>query len=718
MIQREFFFQEPDYPSPLGKKRAIEHGFPIALVSKLAAHESWRKEVYRPLSYIHKWWARRLGSVFRAILIASNLGEDDDVASLLWQPLRFPDVVVYDPFMGSGVTVHEAVKLGCRVIGRDINPVASTMVHTALQPYDRAEVQATFDTLAHTVGSQIQSFYQQETPAGEMVDVLYYFWVKVVCCPGCGSAIDLLKSRVFARHAYPARYPAAHALCPDCGAVNDIDGADTRTVCTQCGTAYNPQNGNVVGKKIVCPVCTTSFKLIDVVRQRTTPLDHRMYAKLVLHKDGTKTFLPVDKTDHLLYEQATALLPSVWHRIPQSQIAPGYNTNQILNYHYAHWHQMFNARQLATLGLLADGIACIEEPALRQLFACLFSGILEFNTMFASFKGIGTGAVRPLFSHHILKPELTPLEANPWGTSKSSGSFRTLFASRILRVLDYKARPFEFRIGSNGRTKTAKKLYQLATPMNTTVAQHYQEFAQGANVYLSTGDSAATDIAAETVDVIVTDPPFFDNVHYSQLADFFYVWQQSILKSSGNQTQVTTRHPDEVQHTDAQVFTHRLTAVLCECNRVLKHTGLMVFTYHHTRAEGWEALYHAVRTAGFVITRTYPVKAEMAVSVVLQQTKVPINIDLIIVCRKSEAIAPQPPTEDVTVAACLPEARETIAALQQAGLPVSRGDVRVVLIGCLLARLARLGNLERERHMLKTSSETLHGCVEELLGDG
>ena len=56
-----------------------------------------------------------------------------------------------------------------------------------------------------------------------------------------------------------------------------------------------------MGKKIVCPVCTTSFKLIDVVRQRTIPLDHRMYAKLVLHQDGTKTFLPVDKVDYLLY---------------------------------------------------------------------------------------------------------------------------------------------------------------------------------------------------------------------------------------------------------------------------------------------------------------------------------------------------------------------------------------------------------------------------------
>ena len=51
----------------------------------------------------------------------------------------------------------------------------------------------------------------------------------------------------------------------------------------------------------------------------------------------------------------------------------------------------------------------------------LFSGVLEFNNMFASYKGEGTGAVRHMFSHHILKPERTPIEANVWGTPKSSG---------------------------------------------------------------------------------------------------------------------------------------------------------------------------------------------------------------------------------------------------------------------------------------------------------
>ena len=64
----------------------------------------------------------------------------------------------------------------------------------------------------------------------------------------------------------------------------------------------------------------------------------------------------------------------------------------------------------------------------------ILSGVLEFNNIFASYKGEGTGAVRHMFAHHILKPKRTPIEANLWGTPKSSGSFTNLYRSRLLHA--------------------------------------------------------------------------------------------------------------------------------------------------------------------------------------------------------------------------------------------------------------------------------------------
>jgi adenine-specific DNA methylase len=97
---------------------AIEDdGFPFEEFCDVAELESWRKEVNRPLYYIHKWWARRLGTVFRAMVVGTFSPACSDVKDSFYRPVRFPQAVVFDPFMGSGTTIGEALKLGCRAIG-------------------------------------------------------------------------------------------------------------------------------------------------------------------------------------------------------------------------------------------------------------------------------------------------------------------------------------------------------------------------------------------------------------------------------------------------------------------------------------------------------------------------------------------------------------------------------------------------------------------------
>jgi putative DNA methylase len=703
-------------PFLVKRDRAIENGFPVGLVSQLAEHESWRKEVYRPLSYIHKWWAKRLGSVFRAIIIGSCLGEDQDVGEAIHQQAAFPDTVVFDPFMGSGTTIHEALKLGCKVIGRDINPVAFHMVHAALQPVTQGEARRVFEHIAQQVEARIRSLYSCRTANGVLVDVLYFFWVKVIPCPACPRQIDLFKNRVFAKHAYPKRFPAAKALCPGCSAINDVQYNDTATTCLQCGTHYNPQSGTTDGTRVTCPFCHTSFLLLEAVRKSKQPPEERLYAKMVLFPNGEKEFLAITPADVTAYQQAAAMLPAFQDHIPQVSIQPGYNTKQILNYNYQRWDQLFNARQLVALTMLSTEIAHIEQAGVRELFACLFSGILEFNTMFASFKGIGTGAVRPMFAHHILKPELTPLEANPWGTDKSSGSFSTLYESRILRALEYKTTPFEFQITRQNGKVEAEKIYGISRPIDTKIASTYQAFSAENRVYLSAGDSAQTDLPNSSVDLVITDPPFFDNVHYSELADFFYIWLMGILEPNETAKHTTTRSPREVQSGDANIFVERLTAVFRECHRVLRDDGLLVFTYHHSRNEGWVALYKALRTAGFSVTKTHPVKAEMAVSVPIQQSEYPVNFDLIIVCRKTETMPLRLSTRTLSPRACLPEAQAAIQRLQEAYLKVSLGDAKIILIGCLLPKLESRDDLTQELNILQALEKEVDALAKEALG--
>ena len=698
--------------------RAIEDGFPITAISQLAERESWRKEIYRPIYYVHKWWARRLGSVFRAIILSSCVDEAQDVESLFYQPLSFPDVLVFDPFMGSGTTVGEAVKLGCRAIGRDINPVAVGMVTTALQEYARDDVLGVYRDLESSLAPQILSFYKTQLATGGQGDVLYYFWVKKVPCPRCDQEVELFKSRIFAKHAYPKKHPEAKAVCPHCGSVNEVRYDDAKATCCSCESTYDPQVGPVAGTKVTCPSCHMDFKTIDAVRRTGLPPSHKMYAKMVLTPRGQKVYLSTDEGDRESYRRAEEMLPELWDFVPQAQIKPGYNTNQVLNYNYHYWHQMFNARQLVNIAHLVREIREIGDPSLRMLFAFLLSGTLEFNNMFCSFKGEGTGAVRHMFSHHILKPELTPIEANLWGTPKSSGSFSTLFQSRILRALDYKDAPFELRLTRTDGTMRSEKVLGLSRPIGDPIARDYQEFSQGKSIYLSCGDSSETDLPDASVDLVITDPPFFDNVHYSQLADFFHVWLRLMLAGHQYFDGPTTRSPQEVQDTDAEGFTSKLASVLSECHRVLKDTGLLALTYHHSRIEGWTSVYKAIREAGFQITHAQPVKAEMAVSVPIQQSKSPVHFDLILVCRRTPStvstLEEDPYNaeahEGIPLLACLGETKAAVQDLRNADIKVGVGDIKVMLMGSILSRLAALHDLSQE---VSTISE-LEGEVDAL----
>ena len=182
--------------------RAIEYGFPFEELNRVAALESWRKEIHRPLSHVHKWWATRLGSVFRTILLASLLDDSEDTWQHFYQEHAFRDLVVLDPFMGSGTTVTEALKLGCRVVGSDINPVAYFLVREALRPVEPERLIAAFAKLEQRVQPALKPFYTSIWD-GQQADLLYTFWVITIQCLDCEKASRLFADWIFSANAYP-----------------------------------------------------------------------------------------------------------------------------------------------------------------------------------------------------------------------------------------------------------------------------------------------------------------------------------------------------------------------------------------------------------------------------------------------------------------------------------------------------------------------------------
>ncbi len=661
------------------EQRLIESdAFPFEFLSQLAERESWRKEIHRPVYHVHKWWAKRLGSIFRGILLGARLPVESDLCREFYGTHSLTGVTVFDPFMGSGTTIGEAHKLGMTALGRDINPVAVSAVQTALGPLDRRCIVAAFEELSEGVGKRLRSLYRSKDALRQPCDVLYYFWVMQAECPECDSRVDLFSSHIIARNADPDRKPEVQIHCPACGDI--FYGANCRdaVVCRKCSHAFDPSTGPASGAKATCPQCTNQFTILRAIGEQRPAF--RPIAKLVLAADGRKEYLPVTPEDDAAYAECSRILKEELRggtiRLPDLRLTHGHNTRQAMSYNFTSWVDFFNDRQLLALGWLRAAIDKIEDAPARTALKTLFSGALEFNNLFASYKGEGTGAVRHMFSHHILKPERTPIEANVWGTAKSSGAFSNLFRGRLLRAMDYREAPTEV----NGRSLPGRVCSRPFTgkiepewPLNDHFAPR--------SIFLSQGDSAVTGLPNDCIDAVVTDPPFFDNVHYSELADFFYAWQQLDRDAQP----ASTRNASEVQDADAECFSTKLRSVFRECHRVLKVDGLFIFTYHHSRSEGWRSLAEAILGAGFVVVNSQPVKAEMSVATPKAQAKEPIQLDIIVVCRKQSETNVHPLH---SVPSALNSARAKIRRLLDAGFTLSRNDRKVVLYGQLLTAIA------------------------------
>lgn len=662
------------------ERTALESGFPAAMLSVVGTKESWRKEVHRPATSTHKWWAKRLGTVFRGIITAATTPADADAERPYSTNTNLAGLVVFDPFSGSGVTGVEAVKLGARAVCFDINPVATLVQRQAIQHWDEAALQSVYAQVEQARRREVDRIYRTEDGR----TVLYYFWVATVNCPECDETINLFDSTVFSRNAYPRRVPKAQIVCPLCLDIQegryDFDSA-------RCANGHVfTQNGSVVRSEATCPNGHTA-KVLSALNGRLP--GYQMYAKMVVDHAGRKTYEPISEWDRALYAECENLLDKLPGTVvlPSGKLMPGNNTNQALNWNFVEWLQFFNARQLYSLSLIATAIRDLPgRSAEREALCALFSGALEFNNRFTSFKGEGTGAVRHMFSHHILKPERTPLEAHPWGTPYSSGAFSTLLKSRIYRAQDYKRLPSDLVL----RSGEVRRMTGLSESLAVDICQEWDTFDTSSQrtAYVATRNAAETDLPDNSVDLVVTDPPYMDNVHYAELADFFHAWLRSMEPFDGYPSDDSTRRTGEVQHADPAEFGKAIQAVWTECHRVLKPGGLLAFTFHQARISGWVQVIESLRRSGFCVTAVQPVKGEMTTSIVKSGAREPSNLDSIVVCRRIIDGVTSPCT---SLTEALATARMSLSRLIEAGVNVGPGDVRSVVRGSLVAYLASVG---------------------------
>jgi len=580
----------------------------------------------KPVYEIHKWWARRLGHVFRMLLIAGSTpkmkarpeSRSRELIRRFYGKNNLSGLTVLDPFMGGGTSAVEALKCGARIIGIDIDPVAWFITKKEIEPFSENQVRTAYAVLAQKVEAKVRALYQTREPeTGESVEIVNAFWVARFNCRGCHRVID---AHPHFRLTFSKMHGYQIVFCRHCGAVRNLALKRKSFTCAHCATRTVISNGTTSHGKLRCPHCKTESVITERIK-KGIPARKYLFAIEYSAKgkkgNAVRGFKPADRFDRALYRKAERLLAKNRSRLsyPKAKIFEhGRYDDRPLTHGYLHYEQLFNARQLYCLALLFSEILGIEDVRAREYLLLAFSDCLASNNELVSY-AFGYQKATPLFGIHAYQVPQRPVEGNVWGNPDfGRGTFSRCVAKMILGK-KYAVAPFEYRYAEDGhaeRVVTGESIVSEVVSDASDAA--FKDDTRACLLNRSSADLSG--LKARSVDLILTDPPFYNNLPYSELSDFYFQWLRLYfderegfsqeLVTPVTQTFFVRRKTADEHHR----YLAGLTSAMKECSRILKPNGMMVFTFHHREAAAWHALSSALRDTRFRITGIGPVRAE------------------------------------------------------------------------------------------------------------
>lgn len=596
----------------------IDHLFDEEFANKIALLESYNKHLYRPNTYLHKWWARRCGSTFRLILksLVSNPNQQD-----YYTAGGLNGTLILDPMMGGGTTLHEAIRLGANVIGCDIDPIPVLQARATLSHVPLAQLKNAFSHLYETLFKALASSYETTCPHCDKIGPWQYILYGVRRSCACQTA--LIVDSYILRHNSD---DSIIRLDPNTYHLYQDDQLLAATDLAPIEPLRERNNG-------VCEQCQKPFTdMINIPHyQRYEPLV--VVGKCTIHH---LFFAPIRQLDRDKIAQANLNRQQATFNPADFATEPGPKSKALIDRGIFSYLDLFTSRQLLFLNAIKQEINKYE-PLVRLNLALLVSTSLEFNSLLCGYKGVNKnrpGAIKHVFAHHAYSFPYTAAENNPLYPDKTSGSLQSLFQSRLVRGRQWAMQPTEKEV-RHGRP------YNVTIDGETDMGQevsHFDELAHDNKQFLLIqGSSTNLNLPDNSVDYVITDPPYFDSVQYSDLALFFRVWLRQFLPTSAHwMYELSGSAVNPHQNGDSQYSTV-LGEIYRECHRVLKkQTGRFIFTFHHWNPQGWAELTLSLQNAGFVLINRYVVHAESLTSVHIANQN-SLQHDVILVLAPMEA---------------------------------------------------------------------------------
>ena len=581
----------------------MDYAFPEQFVDNLSRQEVFNKHLFRPNTYLHKWWARRCGTTFRTIL---KQFAPQDALTDYYTPGGLAGQVILDPMMGGGTTLHEAIRLGANVIGADIDPIPIIQTRASLTEAELKDLRDTFRHFSTALYDSLGHYFETECPTCDQATNIRYSLHGIRKQCACRDVVQIDQ--------YDLRHEGDRKIRvnPHSWEISESQHSDERV----------PENPGLITKADKqCPACGHKYaELLDLpFYSRYVPVA----IVAVCGKHGTFLRSPSER-DLARLKQADEQRGQLdFGPVEDFRVNNGPKSGDLLRHNVRSYLDTFSSRQLLYLNCAIQQLR--NYTGINKLIlGTLVSTSLEFNSMLCGYKGWykrRPGAIRHVFALHAYSFQYTALENNPVNPQRSSGNLQQLFHDRIERGREWAAAPVERRIDGNG----ARKLVKIPGEMDSGVEVFRQsELADGQRrFWLIQGDSRSLPLADHSIDIIVTDPPYYDSVQYSDLGAFFRVWLTRLLPEAAEWNYDETRVAVAAKTADrAGNFAAGIADIFGECNRVLKrNSGRMVFTFHHWEPNAWAELTLALKTAGFRLMNAYVVYSEHPISVHIRGLK-------------------------------------------------------------------------------------------------
>lgn len=385
---------------------------------------------------------------------------------------------------------------------------------------------------------------------------------------------------------------------------------------------------------------------------------------------------------------------------PRSEVPFGFMTHMnnggIPNHGFTHWWTMFNPRQLLVHAQLLKAVVEVGsyDWKVREYVLGAVQQYLRNQSLFTLWNVQGD-KLEPQFANNNFHPKATVIE-NCVFPALGRGNW-TACAEGIIEGREWATASWEAVSVETLKRRDAALAAQITGKSEKVFPG---DAVNGAHVFCGSS-TELTQLKNCSVDLVITDPPFGGLLHYSELADFFYVWLRLALKDkypdyfaaeytpkSLEAVANRAREPD-----DPDGFYQRLlTQCWREANRVLKPAGILAFTFHHSEDEPWVAVLESLFEAGYYLEATYPIRSDETKGegskpgTFGSQT---IEYDIIHVCRKRTE-EPQPVSWGRMRREVMADVRQLQAMLEnhlKEGLPAA--DLQVIRRGKALEYFSR-----------------------------